>query len=437
MKKIYLKTRFRHTLTLSIKESFSIFMQECKTVCTDKGVIIIFLIASFMYPILYCSIYKNEVLVDVPVAVVDQSHSKRSAALLRQIDASRDVKITYHCTSLQEARKVFNTRKVHGVIFIPSDFDSKIVAGQQATLAIYCDMSSFLYYKALLTSTSYIILDNSKQIKTERLNAQGITGEAAKMVADPIPYDDIILYNSSMGFASFLMPALLIIFIHQTLFFGIGMLAGTAREENRFHVLVSSKIHRMGIYRIIWGKSLCYFVLYFALSFYTLGLIPRIYNLPHIGNPVDIVYLLIPFLFATIFFSMTFSTFFRNRETGMVLFLFFSLILIFLSGISWPLKNIHGFWRAFGWMFPSTQGIQAYVKINSMGATIREVSFEYISLWIQTGVYFLTTTLTYYWQIKKNKIRSRIRQIKGHKRVLTINNPTKQSDNTADYKSES
>jgi ABC-2 type transport system permease protein len=390
-----------YTLKANAKESFGILLHEFRIVFTDRGVVIIFLFASFLYPILYFSIYKNEVLVDVPIAVVNQSHSTRSMELLRHVDATRDVKIAYRFNTLAEAQEAFNARKVNGIVFIAADFDKKIARGEQATLSIYCDMSSFLYYRALLLGTNYNVLKMGKQIKIERLNAQGITGETAEITAEPIPYDDITLYNSSMGFASFLMPALLILFIHQTLFFGIGMLAGTAREENRFNTLFNSKEYKGGVYRIVWGKSLCYFLLYFALSFYTLGFIPRIYNLPHIGNPVDILYLLIPLLFATIFFSMTMSVFFRNRETGMVLFLFFSLILVFLSGISWPLKNIHGFWRAFGWIFPATHGIQGYIKINSMGATIRETSFEYISLWIQTGLYFLTATWAYTWQIKK------------------------------------
>jgi ABC-2 type transport system permease protein len=52
-------------------------------------------------------------------------------------------------------------------------------------------------------------------------------------------------------------------------------------------------------------------------------------------------------------------------------------------------------------MFPSTHGIQGYIKINSMGADIHKVSFEYLSLWIQTALYFLTASLTYTWQMRK------------------------------------
>lgn len=389
-----------------IKDILSIYRNEFKVVFSDRGVVIIFIVASLAYPMLYCGLYKNETLVNTPIAVVDKSGSVNSRTLLRHIDASPDVEIAARFTSMEEARKAFDQRKVHGIVFIPAEFNKKLQSNQQATVSIYCDMSSSLYYRALMQASNYSVLDMGKKIQTERLNAQGITGESASMVSEPVPFEGIGLFNSGMGFASFLMPAILILIIHQTLFFGISMLSGTSREENRFHELVSSKLHRGGTFRVIIAKAACYLSIYLVFSFYIMEVTPHVFNLPHIGAAIDILKLMIPFLLATIFFSMTISVFFPNRETGMILFLFFSLILLFLSGVSWPQSNINGFWKAFSWIFPAIHGIQAYIKINTMGAGIQQIRFEYVSLWIQTALYFSTTCLTYRWQIKKSSKKS-------------------------------
>ena len=61
----------------------------------------------------------------------------------------------------------------------------------------------------------------------------------------------------------------------------------------------------------------------------------------------------------------------------MLLFVFTSVPLLFLSGISWPGAAMPEFWRYFSYIFPSTFGINGYVRINSMGATLNEVAFEY------------------------------------------------------------
>jgi len=384
-----------------IRAMFYIFIDEVKNIFKDRGVVILVILAVLAYPLLYCSLYINETLVDVPVAVVDASHTPRSAEFVRHLDATRDVCIAEKMATMQEAEQAFKEGKVHGVIYIPADFDKKLNKGEQAVVSVYSDMSSFLYYRAMVLSTNYVSLDMGEEIQVARLNAMGITGEQQAMISDPIPYDSVILYNEGMGFASFLMPAILILIIHQTLFFGIGMAAGTAREENRFHELVSSSVHRGGTFRVILGKALAFFSLYLLWSVYLLGFIPWLFNLPHIGNPFTLLEFVIPFLLATIFFSMTVSVFVPSREIQMILLLFFSLILLFLSGISWPQSNINGFWKVFSWLFPATFGIQAYFKINTMGASIHEVGFEQIGLWVQTAVYFVTTLLAYHWQIKR------------------------------------
>jgi len=385
-----------------LKAMFYIFIDEIKNIFKDRGVVILVILAVLAYPLLYCSLYINETLVDVPVAVVDASHTPRSAEFVRHLDATRDVCVAEKMATMQEAELAFKEGKVHGVIYIPADFDKKLNKGEQAVVSVYSDMSSFLYYRAMVLSTNYVSLDMGEEIQVARLNAMGITGEQQAMISDPIPYDSVILYNEGMGFASFLMPAILILIIHQTLFFGIGMAAGTAREENRFHELVSSSVHRGGTFRVILGKALAFFSLYLLWSVYLLGFIPWLFNLPHIGNPFTLLEFVIPFLLATIFFSMTVSVFVPSREIQMILLLFFSLILLFLSGISWPQSAISGVWKVFSWLFPATFGIQAYFKINTMGASIHEVGFEQIGLWIQTAVYFITTLLAYHWQIKKH-----------------------------------
>jgi ABC-2 type transport system permease protein len=387
----------------NLKAVLSFTLKEYKHLLHDPGVLVLFVAASLFYPLLYCSIYRNEILTDVPIAVVDNSHTVRSRDLLRQIDATPELKVVYQFNTLQEAKNAFDQRKIHGIIYVPADFSYKINRNEQATVSMYSDMSSFLYFRAMMMASNYTVLKVSSNIKIERLNALGITGESAVASATPLPHEENILYNKGTGFASFLMPAILILIIHQTLFFGIGMLAGTAREENIFHSLIPVNGSNHGIIKVITGKSLCYFSLYFVLSTYILGFIPRLFNLPHIGNPADIIGLMVPFLLATIFFSMTVSVFIRNRETGLVVFLFFSLILLFLSGFSWPRSNMNGFWLAFSWIFPSTHGIQAYIKINTMGATMKHIRLEYINLWAQVGFYFLTTVMVYRWQIMNSR----------------------------------
>ena len=63
-----------------------------------------------------------------------------------------------------------------------------------------------------------------------------------------------------------------------------------------------------------------------------------------------------------------------------------------------------------------------FVKINNMGATLSEVAFEYKALWIQAGIYFLTTCWVYRWQI----LMSRKHAIERYKELKEKENLAKQ-----------
>ena len=129
-----------------LKAMFYIFVDEVKNIFKDRGVMILVVVAVLAYPLLYCSLYINETLVDVPVAVVDASRTPRSAEFVRHLDATRDVCVAEKMATMQEAEQAFKEGKVHGVIYIPADFDKKLNKGEQAVVSVYSDMSSFLYF---------------------------------------------------------------------------------------------------------------------------------------------------------------------------------------------------------------------------------------------------------------------------------------------------
>ena len=69
------------------------------------------------------------------------------------------------------------------------------------------------------------------------------------------------------------------------------------------------------------------------------------------------------------------------------------------QSISWPGAVMPAFWRYVSWLFPSTFGMNGYVRIQGMGASLADVAMEWRALWIQAGVYGLLACLLYRRQI--------------------------------------
>ena len=389
----FVKFRIESTMMKLLKDLWDIYVIEVRRVLHDKGVILIFFIATILYPLIFGVIYKNELVRNVPVAVVDESRCSASKRFIHKLDATPELNVMYHCSNMEEARHLMKQRRINGIVLFPHDYGRRLAQKETARVCLFCDMSSFLYYRSVLSGASGVLLDEMEQVQLERYSLAGITGEGANNLVEPIPYDDVKLYSPAGGFKSFLVPALLVLVIHQTLFLGIGILFGTTREDHRTMRVIPPHLRLEGRPRVVMGRALAYLCLYLPVVVCDLVLMPRLFGLPHIGRLGDLCLFLLPFMLATVFFCMTVNSFVRERDTGIVTCIFFSVVLLFLSGAVWPACNMPPFWRSFSYLFPSTHGIQGYIRINTMGATLSQVRFEYLMLWLQTAFYFATSCL--------------------------------------------
>ena len=412
------ETSLRNIILQGMNSVFYICQKELKAVFKDQGVLIFFLLVPLAYPLLYAFIYTGEVVREVPAAVVDMNKSTLSREFIRKVDATPDVKIQSHCADMEEAKLLLKESKVYGVIYIPESFSSDITKGIQTQVTLYCDMSGMLYYKAILTASTEVSLKMNKAIKVKR--AGNTTDRQDEISATPITYEAVNLFNPQAGYASFLLPAVLILIIQQTLLLGVGLSAGTARENNRFRDLVPLSRQYQGTLRIVLGKSSAYFIIYAIVSAYILCVVPKIFSLVQIAQAGTLAAFILPYVLSCIFFAMTCSIFIHHREACMMIYVFTSVPLLFISGVSWPGSAIPAFWRVISWMFPSTFGINGYIAIHSMGATLAQVLPEFRALWIQTGVYFLTTCIVYRRQImlSRSHAMERLKEFRRKKKNL-------------------
>lgn len=385
-----------------VTDSSFVFARELKRIFTDSGVMLIFFVATLVYPFIYKGMYWNERITDIPVAVVDLSHSSESRAFLHKWSAAPDVKLTHTCNSMMEAETLLRDQKVHGIIYFPSDFAQQLADPLgKAHISLYCDMSSFLYMKGIYLSCNQVMLESMRNIQIDRYEDMGIDKEFAWALVQDAPYHETALFTPTGGYGSFLIPAVLVLLLHQTLLLGVGMLAGTAKEEDKVIYRVIGRRRSLGVLRLVIGRALAYFVIYYALAAVLLGFIPRLFDIPHIGDIGDILRFNVPYILACVFFAMTISVFIRNRESGLVLLISTSLIFLFMAGISWPKEAMPEVWRAIAYTIPYTFGAHGFIHMNSMGATLEQVQFEYIALWQQALDYFLIYSAIMYISSKR------------------------------------
>lgn len=394
-----------------LRDAWNIFCHEFKQIFTDGGVLLIFLVAGLIYPLLYNVVYLNGIVSDTPVAIVDDADCPESHRFIREMDATREVRIAAKCMNMAEAEKLMQERKVNGIVFFPSDFGEKLARMETARLSVYADMSSFLYYKNALMATNFVMLHEVGKIQMDRYSLLGMTEQEAFQSTKPLGYEDNNPYNRAFNYSFFLISAILMIIIQQTLFYGMSLLAGTQRERNRSFASLPDKLEGHGVVRVVLGRGGAYWLLYLAIGTYIALIVPAIFGIPQRGRFHEIMAMLIFFITDCVFFSMTWSTFITRRESVFLLFLAISPICLFLTGCSWPSFAFPKFWKAFSCIFPSTFGAQGFINLSTAGGDIQAAGSQMKAMVLQTILYFFTSCACIYienWVIRhKEELRQR------------------------------
>lgn len=411
-----------------LKDMCYIWAREMRNTVHDEGMILFCIFVPLGYPLLYSWIYNNEVVREVPTAVVDLSHSHESRQFVRSFDASPDTRAAFFCNSLGEARHLVEAQAARGIIYIPADYATRLNRGEQAHVGVYCDMSLMLTYKAIYQTAQAVAAKAGARLQAAQPG--GVTRRDSEVATGPIACDEVPIFNATGGYGNALLPGVLILILQQTLLLGIGLSAGTARENNRYRELVPVSRHYNGIFRIVLGKSLCYLMIYAVMAAYITLCVPRFFHLTTMATATPLLGLMAPFLLAAVFFGMTLSCLVRYRENVILLVVFTSVPLLFMSGISWPQSNIPGVWRAVGALFPSTFGIRGFLRVNSMGATLADIRQECLALWIQAAAYFFTACMVYRYQILRMRdtatahiggLREKVREARKRKKAAGTN----------------
>lgn len=369
----------------------NIIRQEWRAIATNPAILLVLAGGIFLYGLLYNYMYAPNLVRKAPVAVVDLSHSTLSREYIRLLDATPQTSVYAQTPNILEARQWMKQGDVAGILYLPADFEARVARGETSVFVLYAATDAFLNFKGLQESGSRVMLAVNDAHRMEGavfLPPQGLLAVASSA---PIQVSGTALYNYTEGYGSYLIPAVMIVIIFQTMLMVIAMLTGEEAERKR-ETPLAERINRSNIswknaIRIVSARTFVYVMLYVIFSLFLLGLLPYVFSIPNIGHGWDIVTMMIPFLLGTSFFALAASRWFTDSEAPLLMIAFFSVGYIFLSGVSYPLELMPWYWQAAHYIFPVAPAVLAYVKLNSMGASLADIWPQMLVMWIQVIVY--------------------------------------------------
>ena len=362
-----------------------IWQHECRAVFSNQALLLTVFGGVLLYSFLYPLPYINQVPREQQVAVVNLDGSQLSRRLERMVDATPQVQLTSRAHSLAEAEQLFIAQKLAGILVIPENFYRDLLLGRQPTLSFAGDAGYFLVYGTVIEGLAGAGQTLAAEVKISRMVMAGAAIVQAKEQFSTLQLNVQPVFNPGMGYVNYVIPAVFILILHQTLIMGLGILGGEQNErrlqgEKGYWLKARPEqllLVRMGLFVGI----------YWALCMYYFGCIFSLYHIPHLADFSQLNLLILPFLLSTTLLGICLGLLLPRRELATLLVLLSSIPLIFASGFIWPNAQIPGPLTLLVQIFPVIPAIKAFIAVNQMGADFGDILPFYKQLWLCAGVY--------------------------------------------------
>lgn len=188
------------SLKTHIKNITDIWWQETVAIFKDSGAVLFCIVLPLAYPILYSWIYNNEVVREVPVVVVDDSHTALSREFIQKMEASPDVSIAFYANNIHEAQNHIGHGDAYGILYFPRNFATAVGRHEQSHVSVYCDMSYMLTYKAIFQTAQNVSTIMGAKIQVAQSGVY--TNREAQIATKPLDFAEVPIFNTTGGYGN-------------------------------------------------------------------------------------------------------------------------------------------------------------------------------------------------------------------------------------------
>lgn len=360
---------------------FELVKAELKALLINPVVVLTVFGGVVFYSFLYPLPYSHQTPREQKISVVNLDRSQTSYQLERMVDATPQVNVVQRDYTLEDAHQAFLNGDVSGILVIPEHFYKDLMLGKSPTLSYAGDASYFLVYGTIVEGLAQAGGTLAAQTKVAKLV---IDGQPLSKAADQYAATKLNLkptFNPRMGYVDYVVPAVFVLILQQTLAMAAGLMVGTQKHGTGYWSHTSPL-------KLISVRMLVLIAVYYLLSMYYFGASFSMHGVNQLAHATELLTLLLPFLIASCAIGIWLGAITPRRELVTLVVLVSSMPLVFSAGFIWPIEAIPAPMVWLSELFPSTPAIQGFLTLNQVGGTWQSIGENYTQLWLQSLVWF-------------------------------------------------
>ena len=166
---------------------------------------VMFIIPSVMILFFTVMFYSGEIT-NLPIVVVDKSHSPMSRQLLEMMDATRGVEVAFEVESIAEAERLMLDGDAVAIVYIPDSFEADIYGGVVAKVECYTLGTNISAEGVISENIQQVIMTFSAGISLNKLQSMGVGYSEAMVEIMPINIHSNIVANPYLNYGYYLAP---------------------------------------------------------------------------------------------------------------------------------------------------------------------------------------------------------------------------------------
>jgi ABC-2 type transport system permease protein len=303
---------------------------------------------------------------DLPVAIVDQDHSRLSRQLARMIDATPTIHVTERPADPKAAEELVLAGRVYAYVVLPPGLERDAKRGQSEPVVAYTNaqllVPASLVRRDLLAATSTL----SAGVKMRRLRAGGETDASARARVEPVRADVHTLFNPQLNYVSYvvaaLFPTLLHVFVLLAAVNSVGseLREGTAREW--------LEAARGSTARALAGKLLPSTLSFLVVASTAMAVLFGVAGVPMRGSLALLLLGTLLFVLAYQAVGVLLVALLANLRFATSVAAFLASPAFAYAGITFPMMGMPPFARFWGHLLPLTHYLKLLVDQSMKGA---------------------------------------------------------------------
>ena len=335
---------------------------------------------------LLASMYQNEAVIDIPIAVCDLDRSELSRLIVRSMDATRSMNVVMSLNSLDEIREQIRRGTIQGALYIPSGLEKDIKKGNQGHLVVYKSSFNLIIGNSILKDATTIIRTFSAGIQMNKFRSAGMMEQQALALANPIRLESNNLFNPNYNYETYFVPCLITAMFQMLILITSVLLLSSEYHDGTVSDLLS--LSRGDSMAILIGKPLPHLALHSATTLFIIGIIFPMFGIPIHGSTLLLLAYTLLANAAVFYFGFFVSTLVHNQLIATEIAVFMSTPAVLFSGYTFPIEAMpvpHG---VFAHLLPFTYFFSGFIKIYQIGTPLSLLGPELAAMGILLAVSF-------------------------------------------------